>query len=138
MKRSPNLSSRNLKWQLSRALIACHSPNILSIPYSAFLGLILAPVKASRIGQRGRSHSALLSVALTDSPPAGYDEEAHYFESGVRSSKRQELKSQASAELKRGFDRQVALLQQRCLAIAKEAMAQTESDSSQFLSLAQQ
>ena len=68
--------------------------------------------------------------------PTGYDEEAQYFEAGVRKGKRQELLSRASAAFKTGFDSQVQLLQQRCLTIAKEAMAQTESDSSQFLSLA--
>lgn len=69
---------------------------------------------------------------------AGYDEEAQYFEAGVRKGKRQELLSRASSALKTSFDSQIELLQQRCLAIAKEAMAQTESDSSQFLSLAKQ
>ena len=69
---------------------------------------------------------------------AGYDEEAQYFEAGVRKGKRQELLSRASSALKTSFDGQIQLLQQRCLAIAKEAMAQTESDSSQFLPLAKQ
>lgn len=69
---------------------------------------------------------------------AGYDEEARYFESGVRSGKRRELKTRASIALKTGFDKQIDLLQKRCLDIAKEAMAQSASDSSQFLSLAQE
>lgn len=69
---------------------------------------------------------------------ADYDEEAQYFEANVRTSKRQELLVKASAELKIAFDKQIALLQQRCLTIAQEAMAQTESDSSQFMSLAKQ
>ena len=69
---------------------------------------------------------------------AGYDEEAQYFEAGVRQGKRQELLSRASAALKPGFDSQIELLQQRCLTVAKEAMAQAESDSSQFLRLAKQ
>jgi hypothetical protein len=67
---------------------------------------------------------------------AGYEEEARYFESGVRSSKRQELASRAADELKTAFKKQLVLLQQRCIDIAKEALSQAESDSSQFLSLA--
>ncbi len=69
---------------------------------------------------------------------AGYDEEAQYFEAGVRKGKRQELSSRACAQLKTSFDRQLDLLQERCLSIAKEAMAEAESDSSQFLVLAKE
>ena len=56
----------------------------------------------------------------------------------MRTSKRQDLKARASAELRSAFEKQLALLQQRCLGIAKEAMGQAESDSSQFLSVAKQ
>lgn len=73
---------------------------------------------------------------MTRLKTAGYDEEARYFEVGVRSSKREELTSKALQEVRRPFKQQISLLQRRCFEIAKEALSQADSDTSNFLSLA--
>lgn len=67
---------------------------------------------------------------------AGYDGEARYFEEGVRSSKRAELKNRISGELKTAFDKQLKILHSEILQSAKKGIAEGEGSDNAFMEIA--
>ena len=71
-------------------------------------------------------------------PIAGYDEEASFFEAGVKATKRTELLEALLQEFEPAFKGQLSLLSNACLARAKSAIASLDESPDRYADLALQ